>query len=66
MMLGGVTRMFTARLRRLLAFECFRLGPIDAIESIYKESVERRQADTPAKRRQVSALILRVSSMGAG
>ena len=47
MMLGGVTRMFTARLRRLLAFECFRLGPIDAIESIYKESVERRQPEAP-------------------
>lgn len=30
-MLGSATRMFTARLRRLRALECFRFGPIDAI-----------------------------------
>lgn len=56
--------MFTARLRRLLAFECFRLGPIDAIESIYKESVERRPTEPPRKAPQLSSLILRLSSIG--
>ena len=30
-MLGSAMRMFTARLRRLRALECFRFGPIDAI-----------------------------------
>ena len=53
----------TARLLRLLAFECFLLGPIDAIESNQKKS--RRDAGRPwrpVKRRQVSALILGLSS----